>query len=145
MVIARGEVWWADLGEPTGSEPGYRRAVVVVQCDAFSRSRIGTVVCVPLTSNLRWAGAPGNVLLEADATNLRKDSVANVSQVVALDCSVLMGWVGRRIGRSGWSSAGSTSCWVGDDGAHLDGSMRPMHDRSVSRATAVTDGRYVAP
>jgi mRNA interferase MazF len=84
-VIAQGDVWWADLAEPSGSEPGFRRPVVVVQCDAFNRSRIATVVCVPLTSNLRWAQAPGNVLLDAVATGLPKDSVANVSQVVALD------------------------------------------------------------
>jgi mRNA interferase MazF len=95
VVIAQGEVWWADLAEPTGSEPGFRRPVVVVQCDAFNRSRIGTVVCVPLTSNLRWAGAPGNVLLEVEATGLPKDSVANVSQIVALDRGVLIGRVGR--------------------------------------------------
>ncbi|CAN5638644.1 type II toxin-antitoxin system PemK/MazF family toxin [soil metagenome] len=95
MVIAQGEVWWADLGEPTGSEPGFRRPVVVVQCDAFNRSRIATVVCVPLTSNLRWSGAPGNVLLDAVATGLPKDLVANVSQVVALDRGVLVECVGR--------------------------------------------------
>ena len=85
MVIAQGEVWWADIGEPIGSAPGYRRPVVVVQCDAMNRSRIGTVVCVPLTSNLKWANAPGNVLLKAGATRLPHDSVANVSLIVALD------------------------------------------------------------
>jgi len=63
--------------------------VVVVQGDAFNRSRIGTVVCVPLTSNLRWAGAPGNVVLSARTTKLPKDSVANVSQVVTLDRTTL--------------------------------------------------------
>jgi len=94
-VITQGDLWWADLGEPTGSEPGFRRPVVVVQCDAFNRSRIATVVCVPLTSNLRWADAPGNVLLEAAATGLPRDSVANVSQVVALDREVLTDRVGR--------------------------------------------------
>jgi len=94
MVIAQGEVWWADLGEPTGSEPGYRRSVVVVQSDSFNRSKISTVVCVPLTSNLRWADAPGNVLLEGSVTGLPKDSVANVSQVVTLDKSVLTERVG---------------------------------------------------
>jgi mRNA interferase MazF len=103
VVIAQGEVWWADLAEPTGSEPGFRRPVVVVQCDAFNRSRIGTVVCVPLTSNLRWAGVPGNVLLEVDATGLPKDSVANVSQVVALDRGVLV----RRVGRLSERALGS--------------------------------------
>jgi len=95
VVITQGDLWWADLGEPTGSEPGFRRPVVVVQCDAFNRSRIATVVCVPLTSNLRWADAPGNVLLEAAATGLPRDSVANVSQVVALDREVLTDRVGR--------------------------------------------------
>ena len=84
MVISQAEVWWADLGEPIGSAPGLRRPVVIVQCDALNRSRIGTVVCVPLTSNLSWARAPGNVQLSATATSLPKDSVANVSLVVAL-------------------------------------------------------------
>ncbi len=85
MVISQGEVWWADLTEPSGSEPGFRRPVVVVQSDSFNRSRIATVVCVALTSNLRWAEAPGNVLLSTKATGLPKDSVANVSQLVTLD------------------------------------------------------------
>ncbi|MBW6457144.1 MAG: type II toxin-antitoxin system PemK/MazF family toxin [Trueperaceae bacterium] len=94
-MIARGEVWWSGLGEPAGSEPGYRRPVVVVQCDAFNRSRIATIVCVPLTSSLRWARAPGNVLLAAAATGLPKDSVANVSQIIALDRAALDERVGR--------------------------------------------------
>ncbi len=85
MVIAQGEVWWADIGEPIGAAPGFRRSVVVVQCDALNRSRIATVVCVPLTSNLKWANAPGNVLLKTRLTGLPKDSVANVSLIVALD------------------------------------------------------------
>ena len=88
-MIALGEVWWADLGEPAGSEPGFRRPVVVVQGDAFNRSSLRTVVCVSLTSNLRWADAPGNVLLPARATGLPRDSVANVSQLVTLDRDAL--------------------------------------------------------
>ena len=95
MVISQGEVWWADLRVPTGSEPGFRRPVVVVQGDALNRSRIATVVCVPLTSNLKWAEAPGNVLLTARSTRLPKDSVANVSQIVALDKSFLTERVGK--------------------------------------------------
>ena len=95
MVISQGEVWWADLGEPTGSGPGYRRPVVVVQCDALNQSRIGTVVCVPLTSNLKWADAPGNVLLPARSTSLSKDSVANVSLIVAIDRHQLTESVGK--------------------------------------------------
>jgi len=93
-VIAQGEVWWADLGEPTGSEPGFRRPVVVVQGDAFNRSSLRTVVCVTLTSNLRWADAPGNVLLPARAAGLPKDSVANVSQLVTIDRDALTERVG---------------------------------------------------
>jgi mRNA interferase MazF len=95
MVISQGEVWWADLPAPTGSGPGFRRPVVVVQGDALNRSRLATVLCVPLTSNLRWADAPGNALLTARATGLPKDSVANVSQIIALDKSVLTEPVGK--------------------------------------------------
>ena len=89
MVISHGDVWWADLPEPTGSGPGFRRPVVVVQGDAFNRSAIATVVCVPLTSNLKWADAPGNVRLAPRLTGLPKESVANVSQIVTLDKSLL--------------------------------------------------------
>ena len=85
MTIAQGDIWWADLPEARGSRPGFRRPVVVVQGNALNRSRIGTVVCVALTSNLKWASAPGNVLLPSNLTGLPKESVANVSQVVTLD------------------------------------------------------------
>ena len=95
MVISQVEVWWADLPAPAGSGPGFRRPVVVAQCDALNRSRIGTVVCVPLTSNLKWAGAPGNVSLPARLTGLPRDSVANVSQIVSLDKELLTVRVGR--------------------------------------------------
>jgi mRNA interferase MazF len=95
VTIAQGDVWWADLGEPRGSEPGYRRPVVVVQGNSFNRSQISTVLCVPLTSNLKWADAPGNVLLAAKEATLPKDSVANVSQLVALDRAVLTERAGR--------------------------------------------------
>jgi len=94
-VISQGEIWWADLPEPLASEPGYRRPVLVAQSDAFNRSRIRTVVCVPLTSNLRWAHAPGNVLLDAGATGLPKPSVANVSQIATLDRTWLTEMVGK--------------------------------------------------
>lgn len=95
MVITQGEIWWADLGEPTGSGPGFRRPVVIVQGEPFNRSRIATVICVPLTSNLKWADAPGNVSLTARMTGLPKDSVANVSQIVTLDRDVLTERVGK--------------------------------------------------
>lgn len=99
MVVGQGEIWWADLAEPRGSEPGYRRPVVVIQGDALNRSRIGTVLCVVLTGNLRWADAPGNVLLSSKATGLAADSVANVSQVVTLDREALLERTGK-IGRA---------------------------------------------
>jgi len=89
MVISQGEVWWADLPEPAGSAPGFRRPVIVVQGDALNRSRVATVVCVPLTTSLKWANAPGNVALTSHLTGLPKDSVANVSQIVTLDRSFL--------------------------------------------------------
>ncbi|HLK11310.1 MAG TPA: type II toxin-antitoxin system PemK/MazF family toxin [Candidatus Binatia bacterium] len=95
VEVAQGETWWADLPAPTGSGPGFRRPVVVVQGDALNRSRIGTVVCVPLTSNLAWAEAPGNVLLPSKLTGLPKDSVANASQIIALDRQCLSGRVGK--------------------------------------------------
>ena len=85
MVVARGEVWWADLDDPRGSEPGFRRPVVIVQADAFNRSRLRTILGVILTSNTRLLDAPGNVLLPATSTGLPKDSVANVTQIVTLD------------------------------------------------------------
>lgn len=85
MVVHRGEIWWAALDEPRESEPGYSRPVIIIQMDEFNRSRINTVITVVLTSNLKLARAPGNVLLPGKDTGLPKDSVANVSQVVTLD------------------------------------------------------------
>lgn len=95
MVISQGDVCWASLDEPVGSAAGYRRPVVVVQGDSFNASRIATVVVVPLTSNIRLAAAPGNVQLAADRTGLPKDSVANVSQLLTVDRSVLTERAGR--------------------------------------------------
>ena len=99
MVVGQGEIWWADLAEPRGSEPGYRRPVVVIQGDALNRSKIGTVLCIVLTGNLRWADAPGNVLLASKATGLPADSVANVSQIVALGREAFLERTGK-LGRS---------------------------------------------
>lgn len=95
MVVAQGEVWWADLGEPRGSAPAYRRPVVVVQGEAFNRSRIATVVCVALTSHLKWAEAPGTVLLTERDAALPKPSVANASQLVTLDRDALTERIGK--------------------------------------------------
>ena len=95
VEVTQGDIWWADLPDATGSRPGFRRPVVAVQGNALNRSRIGTVVCVPLTSNITWAGAPGNTLLPARMTKLPKDSVANVSQTIAIDRALLTDRVGR--------------------------------------------------
>lgn len=95
MVVAQGDVRWADLPAPAGSGPGFRRPVLVVQGNPFNRSRIATAVCIPLTSNLKWAAAPGNVLLAAGTTGLPKDSVANVSQIVSIDRDLLTDKVGQ--------------------------------------------------
>lgn len=86
---AQGDIYWADLDEPVGSASGFRRPVVVVQGDSLNQSRIATVVCVPLTSNMKWASAPGNVVIPARVSGLAKDSVANVSQILALDRTIL--------------------------------------------------------
>ncbi len=94
-MIARGDVCWADLADPVGSGPGLRQPVLVVQGDAFNRSRVATVVCVPLTSNLKWAESPGNVRLPARSSGLPKESVANVSQIITLDRGLLTERVGR--------------------------------------------------
>jgi mRNA interferase MazF len=99
LVIAQGDIWWADLGDPIGSEPGYRRPVLVVQDDSFNRSRIGTVVCVVLTSQTKWAEAPGNVLLSGRSTGLDRESVANVSQMVTLDRESLIERTGQTTDR----------------------------------------------
>jgi mRNA interferase MazF len=95
VVIGQGEVWWADLGDPVGSGPGFRRPVLVVQGDALNRSTLDTIVCVPLTSQVKWAEAAANVLLSPRDTSLAKLSVANASQIVALDRQILE----RRVGK----------------------------------------------
>jgi len=93
-VIQRGEIWWATLPEPSGSEPGYRRPVIIVQSNDFSRSRIATVIAVVVTSNTKLAHAPGNVFLSCKVTGLPRDSVANVSQVITIDKGFLTEAVG---------------------------------------------------
>lgn len=92
--MVRGEIWWAALPEPSGSEPGYRRPVLILQSDAFNRSRIQTVICLVITSNLKLAEAPGNVLLQKTDSNLPRSSVVNVSQIITLDKSFLTECVG---------------------------------------------------
>ena len=93
MVIQRGEIWWAGLPEPFGSNPGYRRPVLVVQSDSFNQSRIQTVVVAVITKNLELAKAPGNVSISAKISRLPVDSVVNVSQVITIDKGLLREFV----------------------------------------------------
>lgn len=93
--VLRGEIWWASLREPRGSEPGDRHPVLVVQADAFNRSAINTVLVLVITSNLGLAAAPGNVQITRKQSRLPRDSVVNVSQVVTLD----RGFFERRVSR----------------------------------------------
>ena len=95
MVIRQGDVFWVDLGEPSGSEPGYRHPHVVVQNNIFNRSRLNTVVVCALTSNLKRAESPGNVLLEKGEVNLPKQSVVNVTQIFTVDRADLVERIGR--------------------------------------------------
>ena len=95
VVVSQGDILWATMPDPIGSGPGLRRPVVVVQGDAINASRLATVVVVPLTSNVRWATAPGNVLLDRRQSGLPKDSVANVSRITSVDRTLL----GERVGR----------------------------------------------
>ena len=90
----RGEIWWASLPIPKASEPGFRRPIVIVQSDDFNRSRINTVIVVILTSNIKLGLSPGNLLLKPKETGLKKDSVANVSQLVTADRTFLIEKIG---------------------------------------------------
>ncbi|MFN8496800.1 MAG: type II toxin-antitoxin system PemK/MazF family toxin [Anaerolineae bacterium] len=93
--MQRGEIWWAELPDPVASEPGYRRPLLIVQADEFTRSRIQTVIGVVMTTNLRLAAAPGNLLVTADESGLPRDSVINVSQIVTIDKTFLTDRVGK--------------------------------------------------
>jgi len=94
LIIKQGELYWIDLGEPEGSEPGYRHPHVVVQNNVFNHSRIHTVVVCALTSNLKRADVPGNVLLKKGEANLKKDSVVNITQVVTVNKADLVERIG---------------------------------------------------
>lgn len=93
-VVARGEVWWVDFGDPLGSEPGYQRPALVVSSDRFNRSRIATIIVAAITSDLRLAAAPGNVELDKGVAGLAKNCVVNVSQVLVIDRSRLVEFLG---------------------------------------------------
>ena len=98
--MTRGEIWWAELGEPLGSGPGFRRPVLVIQANSFNRSRIPTAIVAVITSNVRLADAPGNVLLPARISGLPRDSVINVSQILTLDRSFLTEEAGKLTGQT---------------------------------------------
>ena len=89
MVIKRGEIWWAALPEPAGSGPGFKRPLLIIQSDEFNKSKINTIIAAVITSNLRLAAAPGNLLLSTKNSKLPKESVINVSQLITIDKSVL--------------------------------------------------------
>ena len=88
--MKRGEIWWADLGDPVGSGPGYRRPVLIIQSKPFNESRIATVIVTVITSNLALGEAPGNVRLSKSDSGLSKPSVVNVSQIITIDKSLLI-------------------------------------------------------
>ncbi len=94
MSLQRGELWWADLGEPRGSAPAFRRPVLIIQADSFNRSRIQTVLVAALTTNELLGSAPGNVLVRAKRSGLRTTSVVNVSQISAIDRQFLLEKIG---------------------------------------------------
>jgi mRNA interferase MazF len=83
--MTRGEIWWAYLRKPVGSEPGFKRPVLIIQSDIFNESKMQTVICVIITSNLNLANTGKNIVLKSKESNLPKDSVINVSQIVTLD------------------------------------------------------------
>ena len=93
--MRRGEIWWVNLRDPVGSEPGFRRPALVISSDAMNLSSIQTVLVAILTTNLRLANAPGNVLVTASETGLPKDSVVNVSQLVSADKEFLSQYAGK--------------------------------------------------
>jgi len=94
MVIERGQIWWADLPEPRGSSPGYEHPIVVIQSDYFNQTKINTIIGAVITSNLDLAEMPGNVLIKKNQTELSKDSVVNATQIVTVDKSELLEYVG---------------------------------------------------
>ncbi|RQW03491.1 type II toxin-antitoxin system PemK/MazF family toxin [candidate division KSB1 bacterium] len=94
MVINQGDVFWVDLGEPSESEPAYRHPHVIIQNNVFNRSRINTVIVCAITSNLKRASSPGNVLLKKNEANLPKASVVNISQIFTINKSDLIEKIG---------------------------------------------------
>lgn len=95
-MIERGEIWWADLGEPRGSSPGFHRPVVAIQSDFFNKTAINTLIVAITTTNLRLAKMPGNILLTQKASGLKEESAVNISQLFTIDRNDLLEFVGTR-------------------------------------------------
>lgn len=93
MEISRGEIWWADLPEPTGSSPGYRRPVIIIQSDGFNKTNLNTSIVALITTNLELAEMHGNVMLKKNQSGLPKDSVVNITQIFTLDKRLLLEYV----------------------------------------------------
>ena len=93
--MERGEIYWVNFGVPIGSEPGYKRPAVILQSNTFNQTRIRTVICVVLTSNLDLLEAPGNILIERVVSGLPKDSVLNISQIYTVDKQSVEQKIGR--------------------------------------------------
>jgi mRNA interferase MazF len=93
MVIRRGEIWWANLPEPSDSEPGFRRPVLIVQSDFFNATKINTLVALAITTNRALAEMPGNVVLSRAASGLPKESVVNITQILTIDKRLLLEYV----------------------------------------------------
>ncbi|MGI8542508.1 MAG: type II toxin-antitoxin system PemK/MazF family toxin [Aridibacter sp.] len=93
--MERGQIWWADLPEPRGSSPGYEHPIVIIQSDDFNKTNINTVIGAVITSNLVLAEMPGNVLIKKNQSELTKDSVVNVTQIVTIDNTELLEYVGK--------------------------------------------------
>jgi len=89
------ELWWADFGVPFGSEPGYKRPVIIIQNDFFNRSNINTIIVIPLTTNMIFADAPGNILFPKNESKLKKDSVITISQIEVTDRQRLIGKISK--------------------------------------------------
>ncbi|MEM7126729.1 MAG: type II toxin-antitoxin system PemK/MazF family toxin [Chloroflexota bacterium] len=99
VALQRGQIWWADLGEPLDSQPGYRRPVLVVQEDHFNQSRLSTVIILSLTSNLRYQELPGNIFLSRHDSGLSKDSVINITQISSIDKA----WLDEYVSEISWT------------------------------------------
>ncbi len=93
--MKRGDIWWASLGEPKGSEPGFKRPVVVISSNDFNVSKIKTIIVAVITSNLRLSEAPGNIELSKKSTGLSRSSVINISQIITVDKLFLTEKIGK--------------------------------------------------